>query len=154
MKKWLCFIMSVMMLGLFFIGCGDKPEQSSAPNPPAQEEPEGRITDLMAAWENAGLSVEMMPDTGLKNIAVNMFYGIDGYEIQINGNPVVVMEFDLKNLNTVAQNHLDWIDDKGYNSKSNEPTWRNAEFTLSGSSAMSLDDNPDKDKIVAVFTGF
>ncbi len=155
MKKWLCFIISVMILGLLFTGCGDKPEQSSAPNPPAQEEEaEGRITELMAAWEDAGLSVELMPDMGIQNLALNMYYGINGYQIKIDGNSVIVIEYDLNNLNAVAQNRLDWIDDKGYDSKSNEPTWRNAEFTLSGSSDMSLKDNPQKDKIVEVFTEF
>ncbi len=154
MKKWGCIIISMLMLGLLFTGCGDTTEPTAAPENPAQEESAGRIDQLITAWEDAGLTVEKMPDTGTKNVAMNMYYAVNGYQIKIDGNPVIVMEFDLANLNGVAQNYLDNIDETGTDIKTYEPNWRNGEFALMGTSDLPIDDHPQRDKIVEVFTGF
>lgn len=148
MRKWIGLI---VMMALVVTGCGATDEKAAVPEPPAQEATAEGAAKVVEAWEAAGLTAELMPDTGTKNVAVNMFGAENGYQILVGDQPVIVLEYDLSNLNGSAESFLKTVDEKGINVKTDEPAWRSGPFVLMGTSEASIDEHPNKDALLEAF---
>lgn len=166
----------VVVAMMAFTGCGGDKEaapvatQSPVVEAPAPQEtaPQAtasaaRIDELLKAWSNAGLKTEMKEE--LRSNTINSTYGSSRhYQLNLNDRMVVVLEFDLENLNSTGTNFLTFVEENGYIRRTNEPAWRSGEFVLLDTAAriengevtqkFSLKEHPDRDRILEAFKSF
>ena len=161
----------VMLLG----GCNNLPGQPTAkPNTSQQNTPQAkattapkssgsRIDQLLNAWTNAGLRAEIKDE--INSDAINAMYGcIREYQVNLDDQMVIILEYDLKNLNNTGKSILDDIDKNGTDPRTDEPAWRNQEFVLLNEAAViengdvvaeyQVDSNPAREQILEAFNAF
>lgn len=117
----------------------------------------------MKAWSDAGIKTEL--HNAMRSKTINSMFGCNRhYEVFLNEHMVVVMEYNLEKLDSNGKRTMDFIENNGYEAKSNEPAWRGAEFILSNSASIiesgetvkrfKMTEHPDREKILATFKAF
>lgn len=146
-------------------GAAQSPVAEAAPQETAPQATESaaRIDQLLKAWSDAGLKAEMKE--ALRSNTINSTYGSSRhYQLNLNDRIVVVLEFELENLNSTGTNFLEFVEKNGYVRRTNEPAWRSGEFVLLDTATLiekgevvqkfSLKDHPDRDQILETFKSF
>lgn len=152
-------------------GCGETavetPEQK-APSPTvaeaaAPEVASSRIEQLLQSWTSGGLKSELRNEH--RSATINSMYGtVRHYEVLLNDHMVIVLEFDLENLNTTGRSFLEHVEQNGTVRRTGEKAWRSAEFVLTSEAThlengaviakYDLANHPEREKILATFAAF
>lgn len=163
----------VAMAALLGCGGGEEAAPVATQSPVAEAAPQetapqatesaARIEQLLKAWSDAGLKAEMKE--ALRSNTINSAYGSSRhYQLNLNDRMVVVLEFDLDNLNSTGTNFLEFVEKNGYVRRTDEPAWRSGEFVLLDTATLiengevvqkfSLKEHPDRDRILETFKSF
>jgi len=140
-------------------------EQSTAKPKATQETKAGgsRIEQLLSAWTAAGLKTELKEE--ITSAVINAMYGSSRmYHIFLDEQLVIVLEFDLKNLDSTGSSYLEYVDKNGTDRRSGEPAWRNEEFVLVNEASLlengevvgkfKVTEHPASEKILETFKSF
>jgi hypothetical protein len=174
MKKIkIMYLLSFILVGIVSVltltSCGDAPEKTSdgkranSEQTVISEKNSSRINDLVKAWSMAGINAEIKEKSSSSTL--NSMYGcINQYTVLLDDEQFMLFEYELKNLNSTAENYLKFIDEHGYNSKTNDPAWRNEEFVLQNSFSLIengkvvakflVKEHPKSAKLLEVFQSF
>jgi len=77
---------------------------------------------LVKAWDAAGINAELKEKSSSSTL--NSMYGcINQYMVLLDDEQFMLLEYDLKNLNSTAERYIKFIDENGY-----EQEYRNGEF--------------------------
>jgi|LSQX01.3.fsa_nt_gb hypothetical protein len=172
-KTKIVTFLSLILVGvvsvLIFTGCGDTPEKSSngktadSKQTVISEKSSARIDDLVKAWGAAGINAEVKEKSS--DSTLNSMYGcINQYRVSLDDEQILLLEYDLENLNSTAERYLQFIDDNGYDSKTNDPAWHNQEFLLRNTCSVLengavvaeflITEHPKSKQILEVFQSF
>jgi len=132
-------LLSLILVGIVPIlsltSCGDAPGKNSdgkkvnSEQTVKSEKNSARIDDLVKAWVAAGINAEVKEKNSSSTL--NSMYGcIIQYTVFLDDEQFMLFEYELNNLNSTAERYLKFIDENGYDSKTNDPAWHNQEFLL------------------------
>ncbi len=138
-KTKIVTLLSLILVGivsvLILTSCGDAPEKTSgvkkenSEQTVTSEKNSARIDDLVKAWDAAGINAELKEKSSSSTL--NSMYGcLNQYMVLLDDEQFMLLEYDLKNLNSTAERYIKFIDENGYDSKTNDPAWHNQEFLL------------------------
>lgn len=141
-KRKVAYLMSLILLGilslLMLVACGNAPgkvpddKKTNSGQTATIEENDSRINALVKVWDEAGLNAEIKEKSSSSTL--NSMYGcINQYAILLDDQQFTVLEYDLENMNSTAERYLNFIDENGFDSKTDDPTWHNQEFILQNS---------------------
>lgn len=127
------------------------------------EKNNARIDDLVKAWSGAGINAEVKEKSSSSTI--NSMYGcINQYTVVLDDEQIMLLEYNHKNLNSTAERYLKFIDENGYDSKTNDPAWHNQEFLLRNTckviengevvAEFMVTEHPKSEKILEAFKSF
>ena len=96
---------------------------------------------------------------------LNSMYGcINQYTVLLDDEQFMLLEYELKNLNSTAERYLKFIDENGYDSKTSDPAWYNQEFLLINTFSVlengavvaefQVTEHPKSEQILEVFQSF
>lgn len=139
---------------------GTEPESKQTASTKKNNE---RIDDLVKAWSGAGINAEVKEKSSSSTI--NSMYGcINQYIVVLDDEQIMLLEYEQKNLNSTAERYLKFIDENGYDSKTNDPAWHNQEFLMRNTSKViengevvaefMVTEHPKSEKILEVFQSF
>lgn len=172
-KPKIVTLLSLILVGIAFVltlsACGDASGKTSdSKTADSKQTVESgktgeRINNLVEAWNAAGINAEVKAKSSSSTL--NSMYGcINQYTVSFDDEQFMILEYDLKYLNKMAENYLQFINVNGYVSKSNDPVWRNQEFLLRNSyqvlesgdvvAEFSVEAHPKGEQIVDVFQSF
>jgi len=93
-----------------------------------------------------------------------MYGCINQYIVILDDEQFMVLEYDLENLNSTAESYMEFIDENGYDAKTNDPAWHNGEFLLRNSFSVlengevkaefSVNGHPKRVQILEAFQAF
>lgn len=144
----------------------DKTSEDNKSNPKQSDdskESNARIDDLIEAWSASGIKAEVKEKSSSSTL--NSMYGcINQYTVLMDEEQFMLLEYDLENLNNTGERYLKFVDDNGYDSKTNEPAWHNQEFLLMNKGSVLengkvvdeyfITKHPKSEKILEVFKSF
>ncbi len=166
-------LLSLILVGIVSVltltSCGDAPEKTSggktadSKQTVTSEKSGARIDDLVKAWAAAGLNAEVKEKSSSSTL--NSMYGcINQYTVLLDDEQFMLFEYELKNLNSTAEIYLKFIDENGYDSKTNDPAWHNQEFLLRNTCSVLengavvaqflVTEHPKSEQILEVFQAF
>lgn len=132
-------ILLVVVVLFTLTACGSTEEstnqtvgETAAVSTEAQSEEVTRVDGLLAAWGDAGIDASLQKKSSSSTL--NGIYGcINQYVVKLDDEQFMILEYDLGNLNGIAENYLSFIDENGYDSKTSDPVWRNESLLLMNS---------------------
>ena len=166
-------LLSLILVGIVSIlsltSCGDAPGKNSdgkkvnSEQTVKSEKNSARIDDLVKAWVAAGINAEVKEKNSSSTL--NSMYGcINQYTVLLDDEQFMLFEYELKNLNSTAERYLKFIDENGYDSKTNDPAWHNQEFLLRNTFSVLengkvvaeflVTEHPKSEQILEVFQAF
>ena len=166
-------LLSLILVGivsvLILTSCGDAPEKISdvkkgnSEQTVTSEKNSARIDDLVKAWDAAGINAELKEKSSSSTL--NSMYGcINQYMVLLDDEQFMLLEYDLKNLTSTAERYIKFIDENGYDSKTNDPAWHNQEFLLTNTCSVlengavvaefQVTEHPKSEQILEVFQSF
>ncbi|NLV17643.1 MAG: hypothetical protein GXY50_10630 [Syntrophomonadaceae bacterium] len=165
----LAFILVGTVSVLILTSCGDAPEKNpggqtaDSKQTSVSEKSSTRINDLVKAWGTAGINAEVKEKSSSSTL--NSMYGCSNqYTVLLDNEQFMLLEYDLKNLNSTAERYLKFIDENGYDSKNNDPVWHNEEFVLPNSFSLIengevvaeylITEHPQSEQILDIFQSF
>ncbi len=172
-KTKIVTFLSLILMGavsvLILTACGDVPEKSSddktadSKQTVISEKSGARIDDLIEAWGAAGINAEVKEKSSSSTL--NSMYGcINQYTVLLDDEQFILLEYELKDLNSTAERYLKFIDENGYDSKTNDPAWHNQEFLLRNTFSVlengkavaefQVTEHPKSEQILEVFQSF
>ena len=172
-KTKIVTFLSLILVGavsvLILTACGDVPEKSSddktadSKQTVISEKSSARIDDLVQAWGAAGINAEVKEKSSSSTL--NSMYGcINQYTVLLDDEQFMLLEYELKDLNSTAERYLKFIDENGYDSKTNDPAWHNQEFLLRNTFSVlengavvaefQVTEHPKSEQILEVFQSF
>lgn len=172
-KTKIVAFLSLILVGVVSVltltSCGDAPEKISgvkkenSEQTVTSEKSSARIDDLVKAWGTAGINAEVKEKSSSSTL--NSMYGcINQYTVLLDDEQFMLLEYDLKNLNSTAERYLKFIDENGYDSKTSDPAWHNKEFLLINTYSVlengaavaefQVTEHPKSEQILEVFQSF
>lgn len=172
-KTKIVALLSLMLVGivsvLSFTSCGAAPEKTpgvekeNLEQTVMSEKGGSRIDDLVKAWSEAGINAEVKEKSSSPTL--NSMYGCnDQYAVLLDDEQFMLLEYDLKNLNSTAERYIKFIDENGYDSKTNDLAWHNQEFLLTNTCSVlengavvaeyQVTEHPKSEQILEVFQSF
>lgn len=172
-KTKIVTLLSLILVGavsvLTLSACGDAPEKPSdsktadSKQTVISKKSSARIDDLVKAWGAAGINAEVKEKSSSSTL--NSMYGcINQYTVLLDDEQFMLLEYDLKNLNSTAERYLKFIDENGYDSKTSDPAWHNKEFLLRNTYSVlengavvaefQVAEHPKSEQILEVFQSF
>lgn len=171
MKQILPLLLIGIALAAMLVGCGNSQQNTTAATQGSitkstattANSSDSRIDKLLKVWSDAGLNVTQK--NKLESSTINSMYGcICHYQVYLDNQMVTILEYDLNNLNSTGERYIKFIDDNGYDSKTDDPAWHSQEFILRNTSSVlkdgafaekyTIEDHPKRDQILAAFAAF
>lgn len=167
--RLLALLLAGMVSVLMCTSCGSTPEKTSSGNPESSSQPaaaqesSSRIDALVEAWNEAEINAQIKEKTSSSTL--NSMYGcISQYTVMLDDEQFMVLEYDLGSSNSTAQRYLKFIDENGYDAKTDDPAWHNGEFLLRNTFSVlengevtaefSVKDHPKSAQVLEAFQAF
>lgn len=150
-KRLLALLLSIVVIGSVFVGCGEKKDQAKEPQQQGQEqdnekEEKNPIDSLKKSFEKAGFKIG-----DNETLAYDMIGATAGEKFKLNDQLIEVYYYDNNKLNDEGKKYLKEAEKGSINfSGLNLPV----KYNKKGLVLARFDEHKDKDKILEVFNSF